>query len=158
MMMSTTPKRAGRGGLPEAHRAIESLRRLTELFGRRRQQLAREAGITETQWQVLEEVADEAFMPSMFARSRETSAAAVSRTLRQLLEGDFVRARIGADDGRQRVYRLTAKGRRTLAALRERRQHAIDAVWAPLGAGDLRAFARVADALAGRLQEYADRQ
>ena len=143
---------------PDAHRAIDSLRRLTELFSRRRQQLARDAGITETQWQVLEEVEGETFMPSMFARSRATSPAAVSRTLRQLLDGELVRATIGADDGRQRVYRLTAKGRRTLDRLRERRRDAIETVWAPFRRDELRDFADFADTLADRLEEYADRQ
>lgn len=142
----------------EAHRAIDSLRRLTALFSRRRQQLARDAGITETQWQVLDEVEGEAFMPSMFARDRDTSPAAVSRTLRQLLEGDFVRATIGADDARQRVYRLTAKGRRTLERLGERRRDAIDTIWAPFRRDELRGFSDFADALADRLEEYANRQ
>jgi DNA-binding MarR family transcriptional regulator len=143
---------------PDAHRAIDSLRRLTELFSRRRQQLARSAGITETQWQVLEEVNGEAFMPSMFARNRETSAAAVSRTLRQLLDGDFLRATIDASDGRQRVYRLTAKGRRALAKLAEQRQDAIDDVWAPFGREELCSFSDFADSLSDRLEQYADRR
>ncbi len=142
----------------DAHRAIDSLRRLTELFTRRRQQLARDAGITETQWQVLEEVSGETFMPSMFARRRDTSPAAVSRTLRQLLDGDFVRVTIGTDDGRQRVYRLTAKGQRALERLAQRRSEAIVAIWAPFGGEELRRFSKFADELADRLEQYANRQ
>ena len=68
------------------HRAIECLQQLTAAFGQRRQQLAADVGLTEGQWAVLEEIATEHFMPSMFARARESSAAAVSKTLRQLSE------------------------------------------------------------------------
>ena len=53
------------------HRAIEALQRLSELFLGRRRQLAREAGLTESQWRLLEELADEDFMPSLFARRRD---------------------------------------------------------------------------------------
>lgn len=140
----------------ETHRAIASLQRLTELFGQRRRQLAREAGLTETQWQVLEEVRGEAFMPSMFARRRATSAAAVSRTLRQLLDEGLVEASIGAADGRHRVYRITAAGRRTLAHLARNRARAIAAVWEPFKTTQLREFNRFADELTKRLERYAD--
>jgi len=134
--------------------AIASLQRLTELFAERRRQLAREAGLTETQWRVLEEAEGEDFMPSMFARRRACSPAAVSRTLRQLLDLDLVHASIGASDGRQRVYQLTANGRRTLARLRENRARAIEAVWEGLSAEELRAFTRFASDLAERLEDY----
>jgi DNA-binding MarR family transcriptional regulator len=140
---------------PDTHRAIASLQRLTALFGERRRQLAREAGLTETQWQVLEEVKGEEFMPSMFARRRSTSAAAVSRTLRQLLDEGLVEASIGAEDGRHRVYRLTARGRRVLERLDRSRARAIEAVWEPFATRDLREFNRFADALADRLERYA---
>ena len=69
-----------------AQRAIASLQRLAEAFAERRRQLAAEAELTETQWRVLEGIGGEGFLPSMFARQRDVSAAAVSRTLRQLLE------------------------------------------------------------------------
>ena len=55
---------------PDTLDAIAALQRLAELFSERRLQLARESGITETLWRVLEEVDDESFMPSMFARRR----------------------------------------------------------------------------------------
>ena len=45
------------------HAAIEALQRLAELFEARREQLAREADLTMSQWRVLEEIASEDFMP-----------------------------------------------------------------------------------------------
>ncbi len=139
---------------PEVLDAIASLQRVSELFAERRRQLAREADLTEAQWRVLEEAAGEDFMPSMFARRRACTPAAVSRTLRQLLDRDLVRASIGASDGRQRVYRLTANGRRTLAKLSENRARAIEAVWRDFPPEELRAFTRFASDLADRLETY----
>lgn len=138
-----------------SHTAIESLQRLAELFAERRRQLAREAGLTEAQWRMLEEVAAEDFLPSLFARRRACTPAAVSHTLRQLLEADLVQTRIGADDGRQRIYGLTSRGRRTLTRLRARRARAIESIWEPLGTRDLAAFTRFSNALAERLEAYA---
>jgi len=143
---------------PDTLVAIAALQRVAELFSERRLQLARESGITETQWQVLEEVDDESFMPSMFARRRSCTPAAVSRTLKRLLERDLVRARIGASDGRQRVYRLTPKGRRVLEELTARRQQAIDSIWSPIRRTELRNFTRLANDLADRLQDYSEKQ
>ncbi len=143
---------------PDTLDAIAALQRVAELFSERRLQLARQSGITETQWQVLEEVGEESFMPSMFARRRSCTPAAVSRTLRQLLERDLVRASIGESDGRQRVYRLTPKGRRAMQNLAERRQQAIDSIWAPLRRSDLRSFTRLVNDLADRLEDYTEKQ
>ncbi len=143
---------------PDTLDAIAALQRVAELFSERRLQLARQSGITETQWQVLEEVGEESFMPSMFARRRSCTPAAVSRTLRQLLERDLVRASIGESDGRQRVYRLTPKGRRAMEKLAERRQQAIDSIWAPLRRSDLRSFTRLVNDLADRLEDYTEKQ
>ena len=136
--------------------AVEGLQRLTELFERRRRQLAREAGLSDPQWRVLEQIASEGFMPSMFARARETSAAAVSRTLRQLLDRHLVAVSIGAEDARQRHYKATARGRRLLAKLRERREEALDVVWSDFSKRELQAFARFAEGLADRLESYAE--
>ena len=69
-----------------AYEAIRVLQELADVFEKRRQQLAAEAGVSDLQWRVLEQVAEEDFMPSLFARSRSQSPAGVSRTLRQLLE------------------------------------------------------------------------
>ena len=97
-------------------------------------------------------------MPSIFARRRSCTPAAVSRTLRQLLERDLVRASIGESDGRQRVYRLTPKGRRALERLTARRRHAIDSIWSPMRRTDLRNFTRLANDLAKRLEDYTEKQ
>ena len=68
--MPTRPCRAQRNAatLAEAHAAIECLGRLSELYQRRREQLAASVGLTDREWDVLEEIATEHFMPSLFAR------------------------------------------------------------------------------------------
>jgi len=136
-------------------RAIEGLQRLSELFELRRGQLAREVGLTPPQWRVLEEIATERFMPSLFARRREQSAAAVSKTLRGLIERDLVTVAVSSADGRQRDYRLTPAGRRLLARVHRSRERAIEAIWADLDPVELGRFARFAAALADRLEAYA---
>ena len=140
---------------PSIDRAIEGLQRLAGLFAERRRQLAREAGVSEGEWQLLEEIAGERFMPSLFARRREVTPAAVSRKLRRLKGRGCVRATIDAGDARQRSYRLTAEGRRVLARLRESRTRAIAAIWEPLPASELARFGRFAEELADRLEAYA---
>jgi DNA-binding MarR family transcriptional regulator len=140
-----------------AHRAIASLQRLSEVFTTRRQQLAGEATITEAQWRVLEEVSGENFLPSMFARQRAITAAAVSRTLRQLSEMGFVKSTIGTDDGRQRLYQVTAKGQRAMQKIHQAREDAVNSVWSTLSARDLTTFAKLSEQLAERLEEYAAR-
>ena len=144
-------------GGPEIHRAIAALQRLAEGFSVRRRQLAAAAELTEAQWRLLEEVADEDFMPSMFARRRACSAAAVSRGLRGLLEAGLVEASIAEQDGRQREYRLTARGRGVLRRLRRERERAIEAVWRRFDEGELDAFVRFAGALSESLESYAER-
>jgi len=134
--------------------AIRSLRRLTDLFQQRRRDMAREVGISEPQWRLLEEIAGDDFMPSLFARQQDSAPAAVSRTLRQLLERDLIRVSISPDDARQRVYRLTPGGRRLLARLNESREHAIATVWKPFSRKELASFARFAEALAAGLEAY----
>jgi DNA-binding MarR family transcriptional regulator len=142
-------------GRPEIHEAIRALQQLAELFDLRRRQLASEVGIGEAQWRLLEEVAEEHFMPSMFARQRECSPAAVSRGLRELRDAGLVEASIGAEDGRQRVYRLTARGRGALRRMRRQRERAVEAVWTRFSARELRGFVRFADQLSESLSRYA---
>ena len=140
------------------HGAIEGLQRLADLFVQRREQLAEEAGLTVPQWRLLEEIAREDFMPSLFARRRARTAAAVSKTLRQLIEADRISVAVSADDGRQRVYTLTSRGRRTLSRMRTSRARAIDAIWSDLGTRDLARFARFSESLGDRLEAYAELQ
>lgn len=142
---------------PEVKAAIEALQRLAELFEERRQQLAREAGLTIQQWQVLEEICEEHFMPSMFARERESSAAAVSKILRQLLDRGLVQVAVSETDGRQRCYGLTEEGRRIMDHLRASRRKAIEAVWGDLDAAGLACFTEFSSELVRRLEAYAAR-
>jgi len=134
--------------------AIRSLQRLTDLFRERRRELAREVGLSEAQWRLLEEIAGDGFMPSLFARQQDCAPAAVSRTLRQLLERGLVRVSISPDDARQRVYRLTPEGRRILRRLNVSRERAIAAIWKPLDRTDVANFVRFAEALADGLETY----
>jgi DNA-binding MarR family transcriptional regulator len=140
---------------PRIDAAIAALQRLAELFLERRRQLAREVGLSEAEWRLLEEIAAERFMPSLFARRRERTAASVSRVLRGLVDAGLVRASVGESDARQRVYRLTARGRERMAQLEERREQAIIAVWRRLGGAELAEFERFASALADALERYA---
>ena len=135
-------------------RAIESLQGLVEIFEDRRESLARAAALSPTQWQVLEQVARDDFMPSLFARRREVSAAAVSRTLRQLLDARLVDVQISPRDARQRLYRLTEKGKKALADVHAERARAIAAVWDTISDADLGRFERVCRDLGDRLRAY----
>jgi DNA-binding MarR family transcriptional regulator len=136
------------------HAAIACLQRLTEVFQQRRVQLALSVGLSEQQWAVLEQVSSEHFMPSMFARSRESSAAAVSKILRQLVDKELVTARVDAIDARQRRYELTARGKKTMATLRRNREKAIESVWMPLPSKDLEHFAEFGTRLTESLEKY----
>jgi DNA-binding MarR family transcriptional regulator len=137
--------------------AIESLGRLTELMDRRRQQLSRRVGLTPQQWQALEGISRAGFLPSLFARSSQSSRAGVSRTLRQLLERKLVEVSASADDARKREYLLTAAGRRVLEALLDAREHALGEVWTDLPPDQLAQFAEFGALLADRLAAYAER-
>ena len=138
--------------------AIAALQRLSEIFALRRRQLASEVGIPESQWRLLEEIAGEDFMPSMFARRRECSAAAVSRGLRGLLEAGWVESSIGEEDARQRVYQLTRSGRTLLRRLRTHRQRAVAAVWQRFTKAELEQFIRFSNELSDGLESYAESQ
>ncbi len=138
-----------------AYEAIRVLQELADVFDQRRQQLAGAAGLSDLQWRVLEEIADEEFMPSLFAKRRSQSPAGISRTLRQLLERELVRVSIGSVDARQRDYSLTARGKRVLDSLRAEREDAIRAVWMKLSEEELARFAATGAGLAVRLRGYA---
>ncbi|MDP6977796.1 MAG: MarR family transcriptional regulator [Myxococcota bacterium] len=134
------------------HRAIEVLQRLSDLVSERREEIARGADLSVPQWRVLEEIATEHFMPSLFARRRAVSPAAVSKLIRGLLERKLIRATIADGDRRQRTYELTAAGRRTLDGIRETRGRAIDAIWRDLPVSELNRFAVFGETLATRLE------
>jgi DNA-binding MarR family transcriptional regulator len=136
------------------HEAIACLGRLTDAFQRRREQLAASVGLSDGQWGVLEEIAREHFMPSMFAKTRESSAASVSKTLRQLLDKDLISVGLSKADGRQRAYVLSTKGKRLLESLRREREQAIEKIWLPLDRERLQNFASFANQLTLRLEQY----
>ena len=135
--------------------ALEGLGRLTESMERRRRQLAAEVDLTPQQWRALEEIAREDFMPSLFARNQERSAASVSRTLRQLLERGLVVVSTSGSDARRRAYTPSRAGRRVLERVRAAREAALEAVWGDFGETELERFAGVAGVLADRLEAYA---
>ena len=144
--------------MKDIHGAIEQLGILAEVFEERRAALAHDAGVTVEQWRVLEEIATEHFMPSMFARSRESSQAAVSKILRQLLDDSLIVVAIAKRDRRQRNYALTNRGRRVLDSVREAREAAIDAIWNDLPAAELTAFRTFARRLSERIEAYTRRE
>jgi DNA-binding MarR family transcriptional regulator len=139
----------------EVHAAIACLQRLSELFQERRRQLADSVGLTEQQWSVLEEISMEHFMPSLFAKQRASSAAAVSKILRQLIDKRVITVRLSQDDGRQRQYVLTSSGKRKIEELRAERARAIAEVWQEFAPKDLEAFSRFGNQLTERLERYA---
>lgn len=138
--------------------AIGQLQRLSDAFGRRRVQLARRVGLTEQQWRVLEEISSEHFIPSMFARENDSSAAAVSKVLRQLLDKELVIVSVSQTDGRQRAYELSDRGRAVMDELRSDREEAIRTIWADLAPEELTRFCAFAETLTERIDHYASRQ
>lgn len=149
MFMSGSPS-------PSLAAAIASLQRLNELFQRRRRQLAQSVGLSEQQWEALEQIATEHFMPSLFARQRSSSAAAVSKILRQLLQKDLVTVRLREQDARCRRYELSQRGRLALETLRKQRSRAIQEVWESFDPVEIESFARFGARLADRLERYSE--
>jgi DNA-binding MarR family transcriptional regulator len=141
-----------------AHEAIARLTRLTDVFQQRREQLASHAGLTVSQWSVLEEIATEHFMPSMFAQSEATSRAAVSKVIRQLLDRGLIQVAISPVDGRQRDYTLTASGKATLETLRTERQRAIEAIWLTLDPDAVMQFNKFTALLVERIERFASKE
>jgi len=137
--------------------AVEVLGRLAGLFAERRRQLAEVAGLTVVQWQALEEVQHEHFMPTMFAAQRASSAAAVSKVLRQLSDKGLIVTSLSDKDGRQRDYKLTDQGSFVLSLLREQRKRAISEIWMKLSADELEQFVSIGGQIAGRLEDWAEK-
>jgi DNA-binding MarR family transcriptional regulator len=145
---------------PDARRAaldaVRTLGRLATVFAERRRQLAESVGLTDQQWQALEEVQEEHFMPTLFAQKRETSAAAVSKILRQLTDKGLILPHVAEHDGRQRAYTLTEKGQSLLAQLRDEREAVIGRIWMTYPTEDLAGFSRFGNDLAARLEVLLD--
>ena len=138
-----------------AHRAIGRLQRLSELLEHRRVQLAAQVGLTEQQWRVLEEISTEHFMPSLFARAQDSSAAAVSKITRQLLDKALISVSVARDDGRKRHFELTSKGKAVMTTLRGQRADAIERIWLRVPQDELEAFSRVGGTLIEAIEAYA---
>jgi DNA-binding MarR family transcriptional regulator len=153
-MASKQPKIAP--DLALVHRAIACLGGLADAFHRRREKLALSVGLSDGQWGVLEEISREHFMPSMFAKTRDSSAAAVSKTLRQLLDKGLVSVTLSKSDGRQRAYVLTTKGQRIMQTLREEREVAIEKIWLRLDAHLVKSFVTFGTQLSEYLEQYGE--
>ena len=134
--------------------AIAMLNRLTSLFQRRRAELAGEVGLTEQQWLVLEQISTRHFIPSLFADERESSRPAVSRIIRQLMDKGVLTATLDPDDGRQRLYALTALGEKKMARLRTLREKVIDKIWMNLDAKALGQFSDFSEQLVEAIENY----
>jgi DNA-binding MarR family transcriptional regulator len=153
-MATKQPK--GAPDLALVHQAIACLGRLSDAFRRRREQLALSVGLSDGQWGVLEEISHEHFMPSMFAKTRDSSAAAVSKTLRQLLDKGLVSVTLSRSDGRQRAYVLTTKGKRIMQTLREERAVAIEEIWLKLDSHLVDSFVSFGTQLSEHLEQYGE--
>jgi DNA-binding MarR family transcriptional regulator len=140
--------------LTQVHQAIACLGRLADAFRHRREALALSVGLSDGQWGVLEEISREHFMPSMFAKTRDSSAAAVSKTLRQLLDKGLVSVTLSKSDGRQRDYILTTKGKRIMETLREERERAIEKIWLTFDPHLLKNFVSFGTQLSEHLEQY----
>ncbi len=137
--------------------AIEQLQQASALFSKRRAQLASAAGLTEAQWRVMEGIASEDFMPSLFAREQDQTGSAVSKLLRQLLDKKLIQVSISSGDARQRNYELTAAGRKVMDKLRDLRTEAIEDVWSDLPPKELAAFTAFTEKLIVRLRAKMER-
>jgi DNA-binding MarR family transcriptional regulator len=154
-MVHYLPEMPAQPSVEEAHEAITCLQRLSDAFVLRRRQLAQGVGLTEHQWEVLEEISTEHFMPSMFAKVRHSSRAAVSKTLRSLLDKKLVRVSVSPDDGRQRRYCLTSRGARIIERIRGQREAAVTRIWLRLPRRRLELFTCIGNELTARLSAYA---
>jgi DNA-binding MarR family transcriptional regulator len=135
--------------------AVSALQRLADAFAHRRAQLAQGAGLSEAQWRVLDQIAEEDFMPSLFARRRARSAAAVSKVIRQLLDLGLIGVGIAEGDARQRRYTLTGAGRSAMELVRKDRERAIARIWADFEPAALERFTDFAAQLADRMESHA---
>ncbi len=141
-----------------ALQCVAVLGQLTALFEERRRQLAESVGLSVQQWQMLEEVQHEHFMPSLFAQQRASSAAAVSKILRQLTNKGLVVPNVSVLDGRKRNYQVTDLGQELLSQVRAQRKKAIDEVWMRLSYDELGQFAAVGATIVERLDRWAEDQ
>ena len=134
--------------------AIRQLQILTNLFIKKRRELASKVGLTEAQWRLLDEIDHNDFMPSLFASERENSKAAVSKTLRQLLDANLITVEIAAQDARQRKYSLTPLAEAKLRKLTKLREEAIEKIWMPIDEQLLSPTLAFNEALISNLRDF----
>ena len=93
-------------------------------------------------------------MPSMFAKERASSPAAVSKILRRLADKGLIAAELSVQDARKREYRLTDEGKQTMSALRSLREQAIDRIWMGLDEVSLLRFCDFGAELIASIESY----
>ena len=148
----------GKAKKKAVYEAIAMLNRLTSLFQRRRAELAAQVGLTEQQWLVMEQISTRHFIPSLFADERESSRPAVSRIIRQLMDKGVLTATLDPNDGRQRLYALTALGEKKMARLRTLREKVIDRIWMTLDADALGQFSEFSGELVEAIENYSEKE
>ncbi len=141
-----------------AYEAIELMRLLTAVFLKRRGQLAAKVGLTEQEWILLERMQTEHFMPSMFAKERDSSPAAVSKILRRLMEKKIIEAQLSNKDSRKREYCLTAEGKKVMSSLREMRERAIKNIWMTFDEKTLSTFCDFGSRLIESIELYSQKE
>lgn len=134
--------------------AIEQLQVLSHTFLKKRRELAGEVGLTEAQWRVLDEIAQEDFMPSLFAIKLDQSKAAVSKILRQLVDRKLVTVETSEGDARFRTYQLTDQSFALLEELKRSRADAIDHIWMSINEGLLDHSIEFSRKLLGKFSDY----
>jgi DNA-binding MarR family transcriptional regulator len=107
---------------------------------------------------VLERISGEHFMPSMFAREQDSSLAAVSKILRQLVDKKVVSVSLSEADARQREYKLTPTGQKMMSRLRALREAAIDQIWMAQDEAELKDFCDFVTVLITSIEMFSDKE
>ena len=141
-----------------AYTAIGQLNKLTAIFARRRSELAAQVGLTEQQWLMMEQISTTHFIPSLFAEERESSRAAVSKIIRQLVDKGLVNVKLDEKDARQRHYTLTTDGEQKMQTLRNLRERAINDIWMTLDHDALAGFCQFSEKLINSIETYSGKE
>ncbi|MBN2801802.1 MAG: MarR family transcriptional regulator [Deltaproteobacteria bacterium] len=140
------------------YNAINSLNRLFEIVQKRRAAIAAEVGLTDMQWQVLEEISTEHFMPSLFATKRKSSRAAVSKILKQLTDKGLLDVALNSQDARVREFFLTSDGENIMKKIRASREDAILEIWMNYSEQQLMDFCEFNEDLIGSMESYLSKE
>ena len=117
------------------------------------EQLAREVGLTSSQWQVLGavELADRPLTVPQIARRMGLARQSVHATVRALVDRGLLRRLTNADHQRSALVTSTADGREVYRSLQARQAAWVNGLAAEWDVAELRAAGDVLDALVGRL-------